>query len=87
MFSAYIQEVNFYNFNLFYLRFSFAPHIFVGISNFWVCGVVLWLGSGRKIILLHTHTHTHTHTHARARAHTHQHFTNNFSVHTTPLHT
>jgi hypothetical protein len=78
MFSAYMQEVNFYNFNLFYLRLSFAPHIFVGISSFRVCGVVLWLGSGRKINLLHTHT-----PHAR----THQHFTNNFSVHTTPLHT
>jgi hypothetical protein len=38
------------------------------------CGVLLWLGSDRKTILLHTHTHTD------------HHFTNNISLHTTPLH-
>jgi hypothetical protein len=65
----------FYNFNLFYVCFSFGRHVFIGISSFRVCGVLLWLGSGRKIILLHTHVHTK------------QYFTNNFSLHTTPLHT
>ena len=57
MLSVYMQEVNlkhFIIFNLFYLRFSFGPHICIGNCSFRICG-----GSVRNITSLHTHTHTH----------------------------
>jgi hypothetical protein len=55
MLSVYMQEVNlkhFIIFNLFYLRFSFGPHICIGNCSFRICG-----GSVRNITSLHTHTH------------------------------
>jgi hypothetical protein len=73
-----MQEVNLKHF-IISIYFSFSPHVFVGISSFRVCGVVPWLGSGRNITLLHTHAHTHIILP--------KHFTYNFSLHTTPLHT
>jgi len=56
MFSAYMQEVelkNFIIFSLFYLCFSFGPHVCIGNSSFRICGVVPCHGSVRNIILLH----------------------------------
>jgi hypothetical protein len=56
MFSAYMQEVelkNFIIFSLFYLCFSFGPHVCIGNSRFRICGVVPCHGSVRNIILLH----------------------------------
>ena len=57
MFSAYMQEANFKNFlifNLFYLLLCFEPQVCIGKSSFRIGGVVLWRGSVRNIILLHT---------------------------------
>jgi hypothetical protein len=80
MFSVYILEVNLkivVIFNLFYLHFCFRPYVFAGNSSLRVCGVVPWLGIVRNIILPHTHTSYFLNTL----------LTNNFSLHTTPLHT
>ena len=58
IFSAYMQKVNFKNciiFNLFYLRFSFGPHVCIGNPSFRICGVVPCHGNIRNIILLHTY--------------------------------
>jgi hypothetical protein len=60
MFSAYVQEVNFKIFSLFYLRFCFGSHVYTGNSTLRICGVVPWHGNVSNIILLYTHTHTNT---------------------------
>jgi hypothetical protein len=59
--------------NLFYLRMFRAPRCCRN-SCLRVCGVVPWLGIVRNIILLHTYFLNIS-------------LTNNFSLHTTPLHT
>jgi hypothetical protein len=79
MFSAYILEVNLKNFiifNLFYLRFCLGPHVFAGNSSLKACGCALaW----------YCQTYLTTHTHTPYFLNTS--LTNNFSLHTTPLHT
>jgi hypothetical protein len=68
-----MQKVNLKKFiflSLFYLRFCFGPQVCIANSSFRICGLVLWRGGVRNIILLHTHIPS-------------QHFTNNFSLHTT----
>ena len=60
MFSAYKQEVNlqFHNFQLYYLRFCLGQDVCTGNFSFKICGVVPWCGSVWNITLLHTHTQT-----------------------------
>jgi hypothetical protein len=91
MFSAYILKVNFKNFIIFnlYFTFCFGPHVFAGNASLRVFGVVPWLCIIRKIILHppppHTHTHTHTHTQNHTSSTPHKQLFASHYLHTWPI--